>query len=260
MKHRYHQPPPSLTAYVRTVLVVEGFESDDSGGLPLVTEGMPVLICRTNRDQSGNENVTLLALCGTSAPPDYWKFTDTTTLVAYFFKPFALACMFRVAANNLLRSPIDLRNWSPHRAVALITQLTYATSTHDKIDILNNLLTKQLEQNIRECEIVRYATDHIMYDSGTEILSSILKKLNLNERTFQRIFKKYVGVTPNQYRRICQFQLSFAHLRTGKFDTLSDLAYDNGFADQSHFIRSFREFTGTTPNTYLHNGLKDKKS
>ena len=51
-----------------------------------------------------------------------------------------------------------------------------------------------------------------MYNSGTEILSELLEKFKLNERTFQRIFKKYVGVTPNQYRRICQFHISFAQL------------------------------------------------
>jgi len=31
---------------------------------------------------------------------------------------------------------------------------------------------------------------------------------------------------------------------------LSDVAYENGYADQSHFIRSFREFTGYTPSQY----------
>ena len=72
------------------------------------------------------------------------------------------------------------------------------------------------------------------------------------------MFKKYVGVTPNQYRRICQFQVSFAQLRGKEFNKLTDVAYDNGFADQSHFIRSFREFTQITPNDYLRSGLKEK--
>jgi AraC-like DNA-binding protein len=98
-----------------------------------------------------------------------------------------------------------------------------------------------------------------MYNPGTEILSEMLRKLNLNERTFQRLFKKYVGVTPGHYRRICQFQVSFSQLRSNEFNKLTDVAYDNGFADQSHFIRSFREFTQTTPNDYLRTGLIDKK-
>ena len=146
-----------------------------------------------------------------------------------------------------MKNPIDLCNWSPHKTNALRTQLMYAGSTTRKLEVLDNLLIHQLQQNKKECEIIRYATDEIMCNPGTEILSIILNKLNLNERSFQRIFKKYVGITPNQYRRICQFQLSFAQVRAKDFNKLTDVAYDNGFADQSHFTRMFRSFVGVTP-------------
>jgi AraC-like DNA-binding protein len=115
-----------------------------------------------------------------------------------------------------------------------------------------------LQQQSRECEIIQYSTDKIMLSSGKEILAEMLKELNLTERTFQRMFKKYVGVTPGQYRRICQFKLSFDQLRNGQFDNLGDVAYDTGFADQSHFIRSFKEFTDITPKEYKKSGLKRK--
>jgi AraC-like DNA-binding protein len=68
-----------------------------------------------------------------------------------------------------------------------------------------------------------------------------------------------VGVTPVQYRRICQFQSAFEQLRSKEFNNASDVAFGSGFADQSHFIRSFKEFTQTTPNNYIQSGLKAKK-
>ncbi|MEP7377234.1 MAG: AraC family transcriptional regulator, partial [Chitinophagaceae bacterium] len=117
---------------------------------------------------------------------------------------------------------------------------------------------QQLNENEQSCKIVQYATDQILNNSGKEIISEILETLRLTERTFQRIFKKYVGITPTQYRRICQFQQSFGQLRGKQFTKISDVAYDNGFADQSHFIRSFKEFTQITPKDYLKNGLKNK--
>ncbi|MES1223360.1 MAG: helix-turn-helix domain-containing protein, partial [Bacteroidota bacterium] len=178
---------------------------------------------------------------------------------ACFFKPFAMAAMFGIPTPRLAKSPIDLCNWNAHKTNAIKTQLFYATTTLLKIKLLDNLLVHQLQQNKKECTIIKYATDEIMCNPGTEILSEIQNKLNLNERTFQRIFKKYVGITPSQYRRICQFQLSFSQLRAKEFDKLTDIAYENGFADQSHFIRSFREFTQITPNDYLNSGLKVKK-
>jgi len=258
MKHWYQQPHKLITDYVRTVLILDGFSESDTAELPIFTNGMSAFFCKTEKDESDNENIIQLALFGKSVPEDHCVVNTNETIIIYFFKPFALASIFNMNAAKLLPSSIDLDTWNAHKANALKTQLIYASSTSRKIEVLDNLLIQQLQQHKRECEIIKYATDRIMLDPGTEILSEILSKLDLNERTFQRIFKKYIGVTPNQYRRICQFQLSFYQLRSKDFNKLTDIAYDSGFADQSHFIRSFKEFTQITPNDYLKSGLKDK--
>ena len=256
MKHWYQKPHQLLSEYVRTVLILEGFSESTSESLPLFTNGMPALFYRMEKDGSGNENTIQLTIFGKSSATDSWTVNSNTTIIAYFFKSFALATVFDIPATKLVEDPIDLSNWNPHKTNALRTQLIYTASTAQKIEVLDNLLIHLIEQNKRECEIIKYATDQIMLDPGTEILSTMLKKLELKERTFQRIFKKYVGVTPGQYRRICQFQLSFVQVRSKEFNKLTDVAYDNGFADQSHFIRSFKEFTQITPNNYLKSGLK----
>ena len=259
MQQWFNKIDPKLKDYVQTILVLDSSDPPAPDDLPIFTNGMSALFCKTEKDQSGNENIIQIALFGKEAPEEHWIVKTNETIIAYFFKPFALAGMFNMNAAKLLASPIDLGNWHAHKTNALKPQLIYASSTSRKIEVLDNLLIQQLQQNKRECEIIKYATDQIMLDPGTEILSEILSKLDLNERTFQRIFKKYVGVTPNQYRRICQFQLSFYQLRSKDFNKLTDIAYDSGFADQSHFIRSFKEFTQITPNDYLRSGLKEKK-
>lgn len=259
MKYWYQKPNQLLSDYVRTVLVLEGFSQADAKQLPLVTNGMAAFFCRTEKTESGDEHISQLTLFGKSSTEDSWTINNTTTIIAYFFNPFALSTVFNVTAKKLMEEPVDLWNWSPHKTNALKTQLVYAASTTQKTEVLDHLLIAQLQQNQKECSIIQYATDEIMCNPDTEILSTLLIKLDINERTFQRIFKKYVGVTASQYRRICQFQVSFEQLRGKEFSKLTDIAYDNGFADQSHFIRSFKEFTQTTPNDYLRSGLKEKE-
>lgn len=252
MNYWYQQPQPDLSSIIRTVLIIDGAAGPGTGKLPLVTTGMPAMFCKIKKD-----NIELL-LFGKSVPDEYWVTDDSTLIIAYFFLPFTMAAVFNIPAKKLNEEITDTGNWNAHKTHALKIQLIHAATALQKVDVLDNFLVQQLKENKKEYEIIRNATDEIMYNPGKEILAEMLKKLELNERTFQRIFKKYVGVTPNQYRRICQFQLSFFQLKSKDFGKLTDIAYDSGFADQSHFIRSFKEFTQTTPNDYLKSGLKDQ--
>ena len=259
MKYWYQQPHPQLSACLRTVLVLEGFAPSQDTERPLFTQGMPALLCRMEKDAAGQEQVVRLTLFGRSVPDDCWETDDQTTIVAYFFHPFTAASIFNVSAAALNEKPIDLSDWSPHTINALRIQLAYASATSQKIETLDNLLLHQWNRHQKKCGMIQYATNRLITDSSTEVIANIITELKLNERSFQRMFKKYVGISPSQFRRICQFQLSFTQLRAGQFDNITDVVYDNGFADQSHFIRSFKEFTQTTPHQYLRFGLDSEK-
>ena len=88
MKYWYQKPHHIIAEYIRTVLILEGFSRPDPGYLPLVTNGMPALFCKTERNEKGNEDILQLALFGKSVPEEYWTIKDNTTIIAYFFKPF----------------------------------------------------------------------------------------------------------------------------------------------------------------------------
>lgn len=244
MSYNYYKTNPQLSDYVRTVLV---FDNDsESSELPLFTNGMSALLYNANNR---------IALFGQSVPVEEWN----ETAIVFFFKPFSLATIFKLSAKDLKAKPIELNLWNAQKAMALNIQLYHSKSIQEKVEILSHFIFTQIESNKRDCEIIRYATDSIMQNSNTDVISQLLEKLHLTERTFQRIFKKYVGITANEYRRICQHYFAFSQLKSGHFEKLTDVALTNGYFDQSHFIRSFKEFTNTTPNEYLQSGLDKAK-
>lgn len=53
-------------------------------------------------------------------------------------------------------------------------------------------------------------------------------------------------MNPKEYRRIARFQRALRMMQLGSRD-YADIAYANGYSDQSHFIRDFRQFSGMTP-------------
>lgn len=252
MKYWYSEVARDLKEYVQTVLILESSHHTASSDLPIFTSGMPALLC--------NSNTSAITLFGEAVPPERLVAKKDDVIIIYFFKPFMLATIFNRSAKELKRSALDLNRLNAVTAMALNVQLFHSESLNDKIVVLNNFIQSQLETNKKECRIIQYATDQMMKHSNAEILTQLLEELNLNERTFQRIFKKYVGITPSQYRRICQFYFTFSQLKGGHFDKQTDVAYTNGYFDQSHYIRAFKEFTDTTPNEYLKSGLRKKKS
>src|SRR5690606_8870505 len=95
-------------------------------------------------------------------------------------------------------------------------------------------------------EVIQYIID----SKGTIPIKEIAKKEKLNIRTLERRFLKETGISAKQFAKIVQFQSSLNQLTTKDFSKKSDIVYANGFADQSHFIRVFKAFTGMTPNTF----------
>jgi len=58
-------------------------------------------------------------------------------------------------------------------------------------------------------------------------------------------------VTPKQFARIIQFSFSLEQIKDSDYTGFTNVAYDNGFTDQSHLIRTFKKYTGSTPKEML---------
>ena len=258
MRHWYQRPPSEISECIRTILVMEGSEPPAVDAVPLVTNVSQSLVCRIHFNNDGSQSISL-NLHGKGLPEEQLNCDDRCEIILYFFKPFTMACVFGMDAKELAKGTVDLGDWSPQRMNAVRMQLSLAFTIVERVEVLNNFLIRIFEERKKEFEIIRATTDHLMCNPEKESLAFITKKLGMNERTFLRTFKKYVGVTPGQYRRICQFEDSFTQVKEGKFGKLTDVAYDNNYADQSHFIRAFKEFTEMTPNDYLKKGLGNKE-
>jgi AraC-like DNA-binding protein len=87
---------------------------------------------------------------------------------------------------------------------------------------------------------------------GNLTVKELQSELNLSERSLERRFKQHIGISPKLFTRICRFQASLSQLRTNKYNKLSDVAFEQEYADQSHFIRSFKEFSGLSPYQYMN--------
>jgi AraC family transcriptional regulator len=71
----------------------------------------------------------------------------------------------------------------------------------------------------------------------------------MSESHFSRSFKRSVGIAPHQY--LMQQRVERAkQLLKRQAISISHIALDCGFANQTHLTKVFRQMTGVTPKAY----------
>jgi len=115
---------------------------------------------------------------------------------------------------------------------------------NELVSILQN--NKQTDDNFRE---LFYALNQNEYPFQ---LAEFCNRNNISIRQLERMYNKYVGVSAMAYSTLHRFQNSLNQLLHHDYSKLSDIAYNNGYFDQMHFIKEFKRFTGNTPKNFLH--------
>ena len=239
-----------VSEYVKGILVIEDYQNEKPFILPLFANGTPTLVFQTTKGQIKNQ-VNHLTLFGQTVLPDKLFINGKFTLVAYFLKPHSLSALFNINADELIDNPIDFNLLTKNSF--LQEQLLNAKNIDKIISILNDYISGLIAKTKMDVSRIRYVTEKISQNPSKHILVQLQNELCITERTFQRMFFANVGVSPNQFRRISQFHNAFQQLNYSQFKNLSDIAFGNDYSDQSHFIKTFKEFTLFTPKEYLAN-------
>jgi AraC-like DNA-binding protein/quercetin dioxygenase-like cupin family protein len=79
-------------------------------------------------------------------------------------------------------------------------------------------------------------------------LDELAQRFSLRKETLIRTFRQDTGLTPGSFLNISRVEYAKARLRAG--DDIADVGYQSGFADQSHFHKTFVSYTAATPRQY----------
>ncbi|WP_134684699.1 helix-turn-helix domain-containing protein [Brevibacillus migulae] len=115
-------------------------------------------------------------------------------------------------------------------------------------------LTEHLPERDPNVEIVASIVSAIRDQRDILKVEDVVERTGMNIRTLQRLFARYVGVSPKSV--IQRFRLHEAAERIdreGLRDWL-DISIELGYYDHSHFIRDFRTVVGISPEEYRQYG------
>lgn len=134
------------------------------------------------------------------------------------------------------------RFYADSMATALSAHLLrhYSTRNHQFREHEDGLPKQKLKQAIE------YIQAHL---SENLSLNDIANELGMSQYYFCHLFKRSTGMSPHQFL-IRQRVERAKHLLKQPERTVTSVALDCGFANQSHLARYFRRYTGMNPNQF----------
>ncbi len=248
-------PNNSISLFVKNIWVFENDDNNIKTNLPFFADGYPGLMFQQTENgltvKPHNKIMPALFLYGQTIKPIELEITGSYTLVIFQLYPFVLKSLFNVIPQNINDDCYYLDDAMGTDINAFTSQLLCYNKIQQKINALTDLLVLFFERQKQNLDYkIKQAIENIIRTKGQENISLLAEKLKLNIRTFERRFVNETGLPPKQFAKIIQFQASLEQLTVADFTKLTDIVYQNGFSDQSHFIRVFKAFTGKTPKAF----------
>lgn len=121
----------------------------------------------------------------------------------------------------------------------------------EKAKWLENFLLKKIRETPELHQAIRLnASIHtFLAQKRNGSYKSIEDLMGYSRTHTYRIFNEWFGTSAHTYQKLIQFIQSVETLHDPSFK-LNAAGLTNGYYDQSHFIRSFQEFSGMTPGAY----------
>jgi YesN/AraC family two-component response regulator len=91
--------------------------------------------------------------------------------------------------------------------------------------------------------VIQHIEDHVC---AKITLDELAQKAGMSKYHFNRVFKRYIGMTPIKFVTLRKIEKAKELLKRHDFN-VSAVAYQLGFNDSSTFIKQFKKFTGFTP-------------
>ncbi len=87
-------------------------------------------------------------------------------------------------------------------------------------------------------------------------LKTVAQESGITMRSMQRQFQERMGISPKTYLRLKRFERLVTGCLAQGGNGYMQQGQDLGYYDQSHIIRDFEEFAGTTPSNFF---IKEKR-
>lgn len=118
------------------------------------------------------------------------------------------------------------------------------------VKLAEQFIFQRLPERDETVEQVNQIIDWIKTNPTITRVDQVAGRFSMSNRTLQRLFNHYVGVSPKWVIQRYRLHEAADHLAEGSVDDWPQLALKLGYFDQAHFIKDFKTIVGKSPAEY----------
>jgi AraC-like DNA-binding protein len=235
-------PSPDLSVFIEHYWIVKW---DLRGQEPHLQENLPYP-CVHLVFEKGNSRIF-----GVITGKFSYLLKDEGRVFGIKFKPGAFYPFVKTPVSTFTDSSISLEEVFGVDSATLEKTMLSLKSDEEMVEFAENFLREKMPEPDKSIEVISQIVACIIADREITKVEDLVKRLEVNKRTLQRIFSQYVGVSPKWVIKRYRLHEATEQLAGGEVVSWPKLALELGYFDQAHFIKDFKTSVGKTPADYL---------
>lgn len=143
---------------------------------------------------------------------------------------------------------VNLNDVMADMAGEAIGQNAMQGMSEGNISIIENCLAKAYRE--QKFSAIDKALEMMENRKGFINIEELAKRVSLSSAQFRKRFNEEVGMSPKEYCKIIRFKTVTDQMKQQPNMKLTDLSYQLGYFDQSHFIKDFQSVARKSPKKY----------
>lgn len=168
------------------------------------------------------------------------------------FYPAGLYPFFKIPINEFTGKTINLDLVAKRFVLEIEEKMSIAVSDEQKLNILEKELLELIYADFIPDNAILNIIDNFYTNMENISISNFCDKFGINLRKLERIFNKYIGVSPKVVHKLARYQGICNQLIHQDNVDLTFEAYQSNYYDQTHFLKDFKSFTGCSPTQFMN--------
>ena len=171
-------------------------------------------------------------------------------IMGVHFKAGGAFPFLNTEASELTNTHANLDDLWGRSGLELRERLCIATTSQQRFQIMDGALRNRLHHHTTGPIQMKAALEMFGMGGNGALVRAVSRELGFSQRRFIHLFSCHVGLTPKVFCRILRFQRARVLAEKLEAPDWAELAIACGYFDQSHLIKDFKAFSGSTPNIY----------